>query len=113
VFPAGFPVAEVVEVRRDGSSPLAQVRARARGGIDRDRIVGFIWFNPAHPAKPVDPAAAEGGDPKAMPMPAAAASGAPTAPTTAPNTASTAASTAASTTAPTAAPTVANPGTAP
>jgi len=72
VFPAGYPVAEVVEVRRDGNSPLAQVRARARAGIDRDRIVGFVWFDPSHPAKPVDPAAAEGGDAKATPLPTAA-----------------------------------------
>ncbi|MFN7272704.1 MAG: hypothetical protein ACK5VQ_10350, partial [Gammaproteobacteria bacterium] len=87
-FPAGYPVAEVVEVRRDGNSPLAQVRARAKGGIDRDRIVGFVWFDPSHPAKPVDPAATEGGDPKATPM----ATAAPTVvPTTAPTTAPTAA----------------------
>ncbi|NBU24780.1 MAG: rod shape-determining protein MreC, partial [Gammaproteobacteria bacterium] len=34
VFPAGYPVADVVEVRRDGGSPLAQVRARTRAAID-------------------------------------------------------------------------------
>jgi rod shape-determining protein MreC len=71
VFPAGFPVAEVLEVRRDGGLPLAQVRARARAGIDRDRIVGLIWFDADHPAKPVDPAAAEGGDRTAAPTPIA------------------------------------------
>ena len=96
VFPAGYPVAEVVEVRRDGNSPLAQVQARAKGGIDRDRIVGFVWFDPSHPAKPVDPAAAEGGDPKATPMATAAPTVAPTAaPTVAPTVAPTAAPTAA------------------
>jgi hypothetical protein len=90
VFPAGYPVAEVVEVRRDGNSPLAQVRARARGGIDRDRIVGFVWFDPTHPAKPVDPAAAEGGDPKAAPMPAVTPTVAPAVtPTAAPTVAPT------------------------
>ncbi|MFM7708361.1 MAG: rod shape-determining protein MreC, partial [Gammaproteobacteria bacterium] len=79
VFPAGFPVAEVTEVKRDGGSPLAQVRARARAGIDRDRIVGFVWFSADHPAKPVDPAAADGGDPAAKSMPTAAPTPAPTA----------------------------------
>lgn len=72
VFPAGFPVAEVTEVRRDGGSPLAQVRARLRAGIDRDRIVGLVWFDAAHPARPVAPAAADGGDPAAKPMSTAA-----------------------------------------
>lgn len=71
VFPAGFPVAEVVQVRRDGGSPLAQVRARLRAGIDRDRIVAFVWFDADHPAKPIDPSAAEGGDPAAGPLPTA------------------------------------------
>lgn len=65
VFPAGFPVAEVTAVRRDGGSPLVQVRARMRAEIDRDRIVSFIWFEPTHPAAPADPAAATGGDPEA------------------------------------------------
>ena len=80
VFPAGFPVAEVVDVRRDGDSPLAQVRARAIAGIDRHRIVSFVWFDPAHPARPVDPAAAEGGDPGATPIPTTAPTAAADAP---------------------------------
>lgn len=71
VFPAGYPVAEVVEVRRDGASPLAQVRARTSASIDRDRVVGFVWFDADHPAAPADPAATRGGDAAAAPMPVA------------------------------------------
>lgn len=56
VFPAGYPVAEVTQVRRDGNSPLAQVRARPLAQLDRDRIVAFIWFTPGHPAAPTTPA---------------------------------------------------------
>ncbi len=56
VFPAGYPVARVTEVRRDGNSPLAQVRARPLAGLDRDRIVAFVWFTPGHPAAPAPPA---------------------------------------------------------
>lgn len=52
VFPAGYPVATVSRVRRDGGSPLAQVEARSTAKIDRDRVVAFLWFKPAHPAAP-------------------------------------------------------------
>lgn len=52
VFPAGYPVARVGGVRRDGSSPLAQVTARMTSGLDRDRVVAFLWFKPQHPAAP-------------------------------------------------------------
>lgn len=55
VFPAGYPVAIVSRVRRDGSSPLAQVEARSTAQLDRDRMVAFLWFRPAHPAAPVSP----------------------------------------------------------
>ena len=52
VFPAGYPVATVSRVRRDGGSPLAQVEARSTAKIDRDRVVAVLWFKPAHPAAP-------------------------------------------------------------
>jgi rod shape-determining protein MreC len=53
VFPAGYPVGRIVEVRRDGSSPLAQVRAVTTAAPDRDREVMVIWFRPGHPAAPM------------------------------------------------------------
>jgi len=51
-FPAGYPVASVSAVRRDGASPLAQVTAKITATLDRDRVVAFLWFKPAHPAAP-------------------------------------------------------------
>jgi len=51
-LPAGYPVGSVSAVRRDGASPLAQVTATVTAKVDRDRVVAFLWFNPAHPAAP-------------------------------------------------------------
>ena len=58
VFPAGYPVARVSAVRRDGGSPLAQVTARLTAAVDRDRVVALLWFRPLHPAAPPAAAAA-------------------------------------------------------
>jgi rod shape-determining protein MreC len=52
VFPAGYPVARVAEVRRDPAQPLAQVRATPLAALDRDREVVFVWFREGHPASP-------------------------------------------------------------
>lgn len=57
VFPAGYPVARVIEVGRDPGQPLALVRAQPLAAIDRDREVTFVWFRPGHPAAPAPPAA--------------------------------------------------------
>lgn len=65
VFPAGYPVAVVTDVKRDGGAPLAQVQARTLARVDRDRIVSLLWFTPTHPAAPVSPAQNSGGDPAA------------------------------------------------
>jgi len=58
VFPAGYPVATVSRVRRDGASPLAQVDAKMTAALDRDRLVAFIWFDTAHPSAPAEAARA-------------------------------------------------------
>ena len=58
VFPAGYPVATVSQVRRDGASPLAQVEAKMTAALDRDRLVAFIWFDTAHPSAPAEAAKA-------------------------------------------------------
>jgi rod shape-determining protein MreC len=69
VFPAGYPVAKVVSVRRDGSSPLAQVQATPLARLDRDRLVAFVWFKAGHPAAPAPAAdATTGGSPDARPL---------------------------------------------
>ena len=55
VFPAGVPVGVITESRRDPDEILARVRARPRAAIDRSHHVLALWFDPAHPAAPVDP----------------------------------------------------------
>ncbi len=55
VFPAGVPVGVITESRRDPDEILARVRARPRAAMDRSRHVLALWFDPAHPAAPVDP----------------------------------------------------------
>ena len=65
VFPAGYPVAIITKVKRDGGIPLAQVEAQTLARVDRDRIVSLLWFTNDHPAAPVEPGQAQGGDPKA------------------------------------------------
>jgi rod shape-determining protein MreC len=52
VFPQGYPVARVVEVRRDAVQPLAQIRARPLARLDSLREVMLVWFRPDHPAAP-------------------------------------------------------------
>lgn len=52
VFPAGYPVARITEVKRDGTSVLLQVKAVPLAPLDRQKEVMFVWFNPASPAAP-------------------------------------------------------------
>ncbi len=52
VFPQGYPVASVVEVRHDAVQPLAQIRAKPLAQLDRLHEVMLIWFRPDHPAAP-------------------------------------------------------------
>jgi rod shape-determining protein MreC len=59
VFPAGYPVARVAEVRRDAVQPLAQVRATPLAKIDSSREVMLVWFREGHPAAPVNVAEGE------------------------------------------------------
>ena len=74
VFPAGYPVARVIDVGRDPGQPLAQVHAQPLAAIDRDREVTFVWFRPGHPAAPPPlaerpPPPALSGTPQAAPPP--------------------------------------------
>jgi rod shape-determining protein MreC len=52
VFPQGYPVARVVEVRPDAVQPLAQIRAKPLAQLDELREVMLVWFRPDHPAAP-------------------------------------------------------------
>lgn len=55
VFPAGLPVGEVTENRRDPDELLAHVSVKPRADLDRSRLLLALWFNPANPAAPTDP----------------------------------------------------------
>jgi rod shape-determining protein MreC len=61
VFPQGYPVARVAEVRHDAVQPLAQIRATPLAQLDRLREVMLVWFQADHPAAP---ASLTGGDTK-------------------------------------------------
>jgi rod shape-determining protein MreC len=52
VFPAGYPVARVTEVRRGPGQPFAYVRAAPLARLDADREVMLVWFREGHPAAP-------------------------------------------------------------
>jgi rod shape-determining protein MreC len=93
VFPEGYPVARVTEVRRDAVQPLAQVRAAPLSHVDTDTEVMLLWFRADHPAAPsgstdasgqlkggnaaLQPQAAPPKPAPAAPAPAAAAANAP------------------------------------
>jgi len=63
VFPQGYPVARITDVRRDAVQPLALIRAVPLAHMDRVREVTLVWFRADHPAAPV----AEGSDPHGNP----------------------------------------------
>jgi rod shape-determining protein MreC len=44
VFPPGYPVARVTEVRRDPAEPLAVIRAEPMAALDRDREVLLLDY---------------------------------------------------------------------
>jgi rod shape-determining protein MreC len=61
VFPAGYPVGRITDVRRDPSQPLAIVNAAPAAALDRAREVLLLSFPeraPLSPAPPQAPAAA-------------------------------------------------------
>ncbi|HYP80805.1 MAG TPA: hypothetical protein VEQ17_10980, partial [Steroidobacteraceae bacterium] len=54
----GLPVGTVLEVVRDPDEILARVRVKPRATLAQDRQVIALWFDPDHPAAPVNPALA-------------------------------------------------------
>ncbi|HTV53128.1 MAG TPA: rod shape-determining protein MreC [Steroidobacteraceae bacterium] len=52
VYPQGYPVGRVIEVRRDAVQPLAQIRAAPLARLDQLREVMLVWFRSDHPASP-------------------------------------------------------------
>jgi rod shape-determining protein MreC len=49
VFPGGYPVGQVTEVKRDPSLPLAVVSAEPAAALDRSNEVLLVWFTPRAP----------------------------------------------------------------
>lgn len=70
VFPPGYPVAQVTQVRRAASATFALVEARPTAKLDRDREVLLVWFKP--PVAAPEAAAADAQPPAAQPPPAPA-----------------------------------------
>jgi rod shape-determining protein MreC len=84
VFPPGYPVAEVTQVKRAGST-FALVEARPTAQLDRDREVLLAWFTPLVTEAALAPAPAPAAVPAGKPAQAGAAPATPrtAAPTTA------------------------------
>jgi rod shape-determining protein MreC len=72
VFPPGYPVARVTDVRSDPAEPLLAVGAAPLAHLDRDPEVLLVWFD-SHIAEPVEEAPADGtgGSARASEPPAA------------------------------------------
>jgi len=45
IFPAGYPVGTVIEVRRDPAASLAEVDVQPAAALDRSRQLLFIWVD--------------------------------------------------------------------
>ena len=75
VFPAGYPVGTIAEVKRDPAQSLADVDVRPAASLDRSRELLFVWLKPGA----VLPAAPSAKAPPAA-NPASEASGAAAAP---------------------------------
>lgn len=76
VFPQGYPVARVTEVRHDTVQPSAQIRARPLAQLDQLHEVMLVWFKADHPAAPTPASSTSvesdlpGGNPAFQPQPA-------------------------------------------
>lgn len=70
VFPEGYPVGTVVDVKTDPSQSLADVDVRPAAALDRSRELLFVWLTPT-PAKLTAPTAAPPAKTAAPPSPRA------------------------------------------
>ena len=52
VFPQGYPVARIAEVRRDKVQALPQIRATPLAHLNALHEVTLVWFEDTHPAAP-------------------------------------------------------------
>jgi len=79
VFPAGYPVGTVAEVKRDPAQSLAEVDVRPAAALDRSRELMFVWLKPITPMANATDAAAPAAAPSVK-APAAPGAKAPAAP---------------------------------
>jgi rod shape-determining protein MreC len=68
VFPPGYPVARVSEVRRDPAEPLLAVNATPLARLDRDPEILLIWFDNRIVEPVTPPAGSPTGDGVAAPQ---------------------------------------------
>jgi rod shape-determining protein MreC len=54
VFPQGYPVARIAEVRHDAVQPLAQFSATPLAHVSALHEVMLVWFQDTHPAAPTE-----------------------------------------------------------
>ncbi len=52
VFPQGYPVARIAEIRRDKVQALPQIRATPLAHLSALHEVTLVWFEESHPAAP-------------------------------------------------------------
>jgi rod shape-determining protein MreC len=74
VFPQGYPVARIAEVRHDAVQPLAQIRATPLAHLAALHEVTLVWFEDKNPAAPtrLKNAEAAAGNPALQRQPAPA-----------------------------------------
>lgn len=71
VFPQGYPVARLAEVRHDAAQALERFRATPLAELGRLHEVMLVWFRPDHPASPSKPTEGQltHGNPALRPQP--------------------------------------------
>jgi rod shape-determining protein MreC len=52
VFPQGYPVARIAEIRHDSVQPLAQILATPLAHLSALHEIMLVWFQDTHPAAP-------------------------------------------------------------
>lgn len=52
MFPQGYPVARIAEIRHDSVQPLAQILATPLAHLSALHEIMLVWFQDSHPAAP-------------------------------------------------------------
>ncbi len=72
VFPQGYPVARIADIRHDSVQPLAQILATPLAHLSELHEIMLVWFRDTHPAAPthLQDGAATVGNAALQPQPA-------------------------------------------